>query len=221
MNPDEAKAMILDIGQRMYRKEWVASNDGNISVKLDADRVLVTPTRQSKGYMTAGMLSIVDRQGHVLEGTYQPTSELKMHLKIYEMRPDVNAVVHAHPPFATSFAVAGIPLDRYILAEAVFELGKVPIAPYATPSTDELTDSFVDLLSEHDCFLLKNHGATTMGIDLMTAYYKMESLEHLAKIMNYASSLGKMDEIPQDKVRVLEGMRQKYGIHGRQPKSTV
>ncbi len=167
--------------------------------------------------MTAGMLSIVDRQGHVLEGTYQPTSELKMHLKIYEMRPDVNAVVHAHPPFATSFAVAGIPLDRYILAEAVFELGKVPIAPYATPSTDELTDSFVDLLSEHDCFLLKNHGATTMGIDLMTAYYKMESLEHLAKIMNYASSLGKMDEIPQDKVRVLEGMRQKYGIHADSP----
>jgi len=215
---DGLKEIILDIGRRMYVKEWIAANDGNISVRLGDERVLVTPTRQSKGSMTAEMLSIVDLEGNLLEGVWKPSSEIKVHLNAYRWRPDIKAVVHAHPPFATAFAVAGIPLDRPILPEAILELGSVPIAPYGTPSTEELSLSFQDIIEDHDCFLLKNHGAVSVGEDLMTAYYKMESLEHQAKIIVYAKLLGNVDEIAPDKVATLQRMRSQYGIKGRQPK---
>lgn len=217
MNVQKLKETIIDIGKRMYAKEWIASNDGNISVKLAEDRVLVTPTRQSKGFMTPDMLTIIDFEGNIIEGTYQPTSESMMHLTIYKSRPDVSAVVHAHPPMSTAFAVAGIPLDRPILPEAILELGKVPIAPYGTPGTPELSESFSGIIDTHDCFLLKNHGAVSVGEDLMTAYYKMDSLELMAKIVFHATLLGNVDEIPKDKVDILVNRRSVYGIKGRQP----
>jgi L-fuculose-phosphate aldolase len=211
------KETIIEIGKRMYDKEWIAANDGNISVKIADDRVLMTPTRQSKGFLRPEMLTIIDFNGNVIEGDYTPTSEYLMHLSIYKARPDVQAVVHAHPPMSTSFAVAGIPLDKSILPEAILELGKVPIAPYGTPGTQELSDSFAGIIENHDCFLLKNHGAVSVGEDLMTAYYKMESLELQAKILFHAMMLGNVDELPQEKVDILVKRRSVYGIKGRQP----
>lgn len=211
------KDIIIDIGKRMYEKEWVASNDGNISVKIAEDRVLVTPTRKSKGFLKPEMLTIIDLEENIIEGTYKPSSESLMHLTIYKSRPDVNAVVHAHPPISTAFAVAGIPLDRCILPEAILELGKVPIAPYGTPGTPELSASLNGIIDDHDCFLLKNHGAVAVGEDLMTAYYKMDSLEMLAKVVFHARLLGNVDEIPKEKVEILVSCRSAYGIKGRQP----
>ncbi|KIL37260.1 hypothetical protein SD71_00655 [Cohnella kolymensis] len=217
MKIEQLKNTIIDIGKRMYDKEWVASNDGNISARIADDRVLMTPTRQSKGFLQPDMLTIIDLEGNIIEGTYQPSSESLMHLTIYRSRPDVRAVVHAHPPISTAFAVAGIPLDRYILPEAILELGKVPIAPYGTPGTPELSASFSGIIDSHDCFLLKNHGAVAVGEDLMTAYYKMDSLEMLAKVVFHAKLLGNVDEIPKDKVDILVNRRSAYGIKGRQP----
>lgn len=217
-NKTQLAQTMLDIGKRVYRNGWVASNDGNFSAVLDDGRVLVTPTRTNKGDMTEDMISVVDFQGRLIEGRCKPSSEIPMHLKIYEWRPDVRAVVHAHPPYATAFAVAGIALDRPILPEAVLEFGKVPIAPYATPGTEELAWSFRNILEEHDVFLLKNHGAVAVGEDLMTAYYKMESLELLCRILYLARGLGRVDEIPSDKIDELYALRAKYGVKGRQPK---
>jgi L-fuculose-phosphate aldolase len=217
MNIQDLKETIIDIGKRMYSKEWIAANDGNISVKIAENRVLMTPTRQSKGFMTPEMLTIIDFEGNIVEGTYKPSSESLMHLSVYKARPDINAVVHAHPPVSTAFAVAGIPFDKFILPETILELGKVPIAPYATPGTPELSESFKDIIDSHDCFLLKNHGAVSLGDDLMTAYYKMDSLELMAKIVFHATLLGNVDEIPKDKVDVLVNRRSVYGIKGRQP----
>lgn len=217
MNIQQLKETIIEIGKRMYDKEWVASNDGNISVKIAQDRVLITPTRQSKGYLKPDMLTIIDLEGNMIEGTYKPTSESLMHLTIYKSRPDVSAVVHAHPPISTAFAVAGIPLDRCVLPEAILELGKVPIAPYGTPGTPELSASFSGIIDNHDCVLLKNHGAVAVGEDLMTAYYKMDSLEMLAKVVFHAKLLGNVDEIPKEKVDILVSIRGAYGIKGRQP----
>jgi len=211
------KETIIEIGKRMYDKEWIAANDGNISVRIGEDRVLMTPTRQSKGSLRPEMLTVIDFDGNVVEGDYKVTSEYQMHLSIYKARPDVQAVVHAHPPISTSFAVAGIPLDKPILPEAILELGKVPIAPYGTPGTQELSDSFAGIIDDHDCFLLKNHGAVSVGEDLMTAYYKMDSLELQAKILFHAMMLGNVDELPQDKVDILVNRRSVYGIKGRQP----
>ena len=217
-NKSELAKIMLDIGKRVYHNGWVASNDGNFSAVLDNNRVLVTPTRTNKADMTEDMLTVVDFQGQLIEGHCKPSSEIPMHLKIYEWRPDVRAVVHAHPPYATAFAVAGIALDRPILPEAVLEFGRVPIAPYATPGTEELALSLMTILQDHDVFLLKNHGVVAVGEDLMTAYYKMESLELLCKVIHLAKGLGSIDEIPADKVDELYALRTKYGVKGRQPK---
>ena len=166
----------------MYARGYTASNDGNISVRLDADRLLMTPKSVCKGFMTPDMMCITDLDGRKLQGDRDPSSETLMHLEVYRQRPDVQAVVHAHPPTATGFAVAGIPLDRAVLAEVLTTLGSIPIAEYATPSTSELPDAVRKYIKAHDGMLLANHGALTVGADLFAAYYKMETIEHFAKI---------------------------------------
>ena len=137
----EIKREICDIGKRIYMNGFVAANDGNISVKVDDNTFWATPTGVSKGYMTPDMLVKVDAEGNVLEGKLKPSSELKMHMRVYKERPDVNAVVHAHPPTATGSAIAGIPLDKYTMPEAIIFLGSVPLTPYGTPSTHEIPDA--------------------------------------------------------------------------------
>lgn len=180
---EQAKELILEIGRRMYERRYVAANDGNISVRTGEGRVWVTPAGVSKGYMTGDMLVCVDLDGNVVEGSGTPSSETKMHLRVYGENPRVGAVVHAHPIAATSFAVARIPLDVALMTESVLGLGVVPVAEYAATGTQAVPDSVAPYCRDYNAVLLANHGALTWGEDAMQAYYRMETLECCASIM--------------------------------------
>ena len=206
------RADIVEVGRRMYARGYTASNDGNISVRLGADRLLMTPKSVCKGFMTPDMMCITDLDGRKLQGDRDPSSEMLMHLEVYRQRPDVAAVVHAHPPTATGFAVAGIPLDRAVLAEVVTTLGSVPIAEYATPSTIELPEAVRKYIKAHDGMLLANHGVLTVGADLFAAYFKMETIEHFAKISLVARLLGRENVLSREEVMRLQQLRGAYGI---------
>ena len=196
------REQICETGRKMWQLGFVAGNDGNISVKLGDDTFLTTPSGVSKGDMTPDMILRVNSIGGFYEGDSElkPSSEFKMHLRCYETRSDVGAVVHAHPPFATAFAGANVPLDQYGLSEAVMCLGSVPVTPFAVPGTTGVADSIEPFLCDHDALLLMNHGALTLGRDLTQAYYRMETLEHTAKITLAASLIGGLKEIPRDKI---------------------
>jgi L-fuculose-phosphate aldolase len=211
------RAEIVEVGRRLYARGYTASNDGNISVRLDDNRLLMTPKSVCKGFMDAGMMCITDLTGVKLAGDRDPSSEMQMHLEVYRQRPDAMAVVHAHPPTATGFAVAGIPLDRAVLAEVVTTLGSVPIAEYATPSTKELPEAVRKYVKAHDGMLLANHGALTLGSDLFSAYYKMETIEHFAKISLVARLLGGERLLSRKEVDRLQGLRGMYGIASPAP----
>jgi L-fuculose-phosphate aldolase len=197
----------------------VASNDGNISVRLGADRLLMTPANVSKGFMTPDMMVVTDLEGTLISGApgRKPSSEILMHLVAYRERPDVNAVVHAHPPLSTGFAVAGIPLDRAVLAEVVTTLGAIPIAAYGTPSTSELASTVAPYVRAHDGLLLANHGALALGADLFAAYYKMETIEHFARISLVARMLGREHLLSREEVDRLQALRGRYGIAAPAP----
>jgi L-fuculose-phosphate aldolase len=213
----QLRADIVEIGRRMYARGYTASNDGNISVRLGDGRLLMTPKSVCKGFMTPEMMCITDENGRKLQGERDPSSEMLMHLEVYRQRPDVSAVVHAHPPIATGFAVAGIPLDRAVLAEVLTTLGSIPIAEYATPSTSELPEAVRRYVKAHDGMLLANHGALTVGADLFAAYYKMETIEHFAKISLVARLLGRENLIAREEVDRLQGLRGTYGIKAPAP----
>jgi len=207
---------IAEVCRRVYYKGWVAANDGNVSVRVDENRVVVTPTGVSKGEVTPEMLVETDLEGRPLSPG-RPSSEILMHLYCYRERPDVKAVVHAHPPFATGFAVAGIPLERCILPEIVVTIGSVPLAPYGTPGTEELPKTLAPYLRKGDAFLLANHGAVTLGRTLFEAYYQMERVEHLAKISFVARTLGNENILGQQAVEKLFALRQRAGFTGANP----
>lgn len=211
------KQLILEIGKRLWTRGYIASNDGNITVRLNDREVLTTPTGVSKGFMTPDMIIKMDMDGKILTpgSRFRPSSEVKMHMEVYRQRPDIRSVVHAHPPYCTSFAVAGIPLNKCVLPEAVLTLGAVPIAPYGTPSTAEIPDSVKPYLEQSDAILLANHGALTMGVDLLTAYHRMETLEHSATIVFLAIQLGNVNIIPERQVEKLMEVREKLNIPGR------
>ena len=211
------RADIVEIGRRLYARAYTASNDGNISVRLGSDRLLMTPKSVCKGFMTPDMMCITDLEGRKLQGDRDPSSEMLMHLEVYRQRPDVQAVVHAHPPIATGFAVAGIPLDRAVLAEVLTTLGSIPIAEYATPSTRELPEAVRKYIKAHDGMLLANHGALTVGGDLYSAYYKMETIEHFAKISLVARLLGRENLLSREEVMRLQELRGSYGIKAPAP----
>ncbi|CEP66015.1 Class II aldolase/adducin N-terminal [Moorella glycerini] len=211
---------ICEVGRRIYAKGFVASNDGNISVRIGENEVLTTPTGVSKGFMTPDMIIKVDLEGRKIAGNLKPSSEIKMHLDVYKHRPDVRAVVHAHPPVATAFAVAGIPLDKPVLPEIIITLGAVPIARYGTPSTEEIPLAVREHLDKYDAVLLENHGALTMGTDVYNAFYKMESIEHFAKITLAARQLGGERVLPCEEVEKLLQIREKLGVSGRHPGCT-
>jgi L-fuculose-phosphate aldolase len=213
----ETKELIVEIGRRMWTRGYVASNDGNISVLLNENEVLTTPTGVSKGFMTVDMIIKVDRTGAVLSShsKFRPSSEIKMHLEVYKQRPDVKAVVHAHPPYATSFAVAGIPLNKCVLPEAVIGIGAVPIAAYGLPSTMEIPEAIREYLPSSDVILLANHGALTLGSDVLNAYHKMETLEHTASIVWKAIQLGSLNVLSEYERDRLMGLREKFNPQGR------
>jgi len=217
MSVESLRADIVEIGRRMYARGYTASNDGNISVRVDSARLLMTPKSVCKGFMTPDMMCITDLEGRKLQGDRDPSSEMLMHLEVYRQRPDVQAVVHAHPPTATGFAVAGIPLDRAVLAEVLTTLGSIPLAEYATPSTAELPEAVGKYIKAHDGMLLANHGALTVGGDLYSAYYKMETIEHFAKISLVARMLGRENLISREEVKRLQELRGTYGIKAPAP----
>ncbi len=216
-NEWELKKQIVEIGKRIWMRGYVASNDGNISVKISDHELLTTPTGVSKGFMTTEMIIKCDLEGKVIAGSkdYRPSSELKMHIDVYKERPDVRSVVHAHPPYATSFAVAGIPLNKCVLPEAVLVIGSVPIAPYGLPSTMEIPERVRPFLKGSDAILLENHGALTVGGDLLNAYHKMETLEHTASIVWKAIQLGNLNVLPGEERDRLMSLRDKYRLTGR------
>ena len=214
---ERLRADIVEVGRRLHERAFVASNDGNISVRLEDDVVLTTPTGVSKGFMSPDMMVVTDLTGRKVRGHRNPSSELLMHLEVYRNRPDVRAVVHAHPPVATGFAVAGIPLDRAVLAEVVTTLGSVPIADYGTPSTRELPDAVRKYIKAHDGLLLANHGALTVAGELLAAYYKMETIEHFARISLVARLLGHERVLSRQEVERLQELRGTYGIEAPAP----
>lgn len=215
----EIREAMCDVCHKMWQLGWVAANDGNVSVKLEDGTFLATPTGISKSFITPEKLVHIDKDCNVLEGLegYRPSSEIKMHLRCYEVREDVGAVVHAHPPVATGYAVANKALDEYSMIETVIAIGSVPVTPYGTPSTNEVPDAITPYLPEHDVMLLQNHGALSVGADLITAYYRMESLELFAKISLNAHLLGGAQELSSENIDRLISMREQYGVTGKHP----
>lgn len=203
------KSDIIKVCKRMYQSGFVAANDGNVSVKISENKIIVTPTGKSKGFIKQKDLLLIDSKGKILKGNLKPTTELAMHLFVYQKRKDVKAVVHAHPPYSTAFAVAGIGLDKYILPEVIVSIGKIPLAKYATPSTKEVPSSIAGLIGNYDAILLKNHGVVTVGKNVEEAYHKLERVEHFAKILYLAMGLGKVDELTDEDVRKLMKIKNK------------
>jgi L-fuculose-phosphate aldolase len=211
------KDLMIDIGKRLWTRGYVAANDGNISVRISKSEMLITPSGVSKGFMFHDMIIRMTMDGKVVSPNkqYRPSSEFKMHVQVYKERDDINSVVHAHPPYSTAFAVAGIPLDKYILPEAILTIGSVPIAPYGTPSTDEFPDSMKAYIKNSDAILLANHGALTSGVDLISAYHRMETLEHTAKIVYLATNLGNLNTLSKERIEQLMEVRRRMNISGR------
>ena len=219
MTHDKMRNVICDVCHRMWQLGWVAANDGNVSALLPDGNIMVTPTGISKSFITPEMLVIADKKGNIIDSPsgYRYSSEFKMHIRCYEERDDVKAVVHAHPPVATGYAVAGIPLDDYSMIETVIAIGSVPVTPFGTPSTNEVPEAIAPYLENHDAMLLANHGALTVGADIMTAYYRMETLELFAKISMNAHLLGGAKELPGNTIERLISMREDYKVKGRHP----
>jgi len=201
---------IIEICKRVHANGWVASNDGNISIRTGPNTVICTPTGMSKGYLTTDQLVKVDMDGNKLEGELEASSEVKIHLDVYKNKKGVNSAVHAHPPYSTAYAVAGIPLDQCVIPEIIVSLGSIPLTKYGTPSTTEIPDSIRDYLGDHNAFLLENHGAFTIGGDVYQAYYRMESMELFAKISLLAKTLGNVNTISEENVQKIMDMRSNW-----------
>jgi L-fuculose-phosphate aldolase len=201
---------IVQYGRLLHESGFVAATDGNLSVRLDERRLLVTPTCISKGRMRASDMVIVDMEGKRLAGRRRVSSEIGMHLLIYRLRPDVSGIVHAHPPTATGFAASGYDLNRPLVCEVVVGLGSIPLARYGTPGTPELTDALEPLIPRHDAILMANHGVVTFGASLESAYMKMETVEHFAKIALVTHLLGNEQPLGEKEVEKLYEVRHRY-----------
>ncbi|MGH9674515.1 MAG: class II aldolase/adducin family protein [Bryobacteraceae bacterium] len=211
----ELRQDIVEVGRLVYQKGWVAANDGNISIRLDQERILCTPTGVSKGMMHVDDLIICDMQGNKILGRRERTSEIMMHLTVFGIRPDVRSVVHAHPPVATGFATAGRPLTQALLPEVIIALGCVPLADYGLPGTPELTEPMLPYIPKYDAILMGNHGAVCYGDDVFRAFFRMETVEHYARIALVAELLGGAKVLPKVEVDKLFDSRTRYGVRAR------
>ncbi|HEY9594885.1 MAG TPA: class II aldolase/adducin family protein [Spirochaetia bacterium] len=212
MQEAEARRQIVEAGKRLRDRFFVASNDGNISARLSDDAILITPTSVNKGDVTEDQVITINMAGQVIAGTLRPSSETKMHLAVYAARPDVRAIVHAHPPTATGFAACRIRLDQdIILPEVVFGLGKIGFAEYGTPSTREIPDEVAKVIPDCEALLLSNHGALTVGADVMQAYYRMEVLEMYARVRLVTHLLGGPKPLNASQVSELYKVREQQG----------
>lgn len=211
----EHRQDIVEIGRLVFQKGWVAANDGNITVRLDDERLLATPTGVCKGMMHPDDLIVMDMQGKKISGRKEGTSEIAMHLTIYNLRPDVRAVVHAHPPVATGHAAAGKPLNLALLPEVIISMGCVPLADYGLPGTRELTDPLLPYIPKYDAILMENHGAVCYGEDVYKAFFRMETVEHFARISLVAHLLGGPKVLPKQEVEKLFDSRTRYGVKAK------
>lgn len=223
LNERKVRKQICDIGRRIFNRNMVAANDGNISVKIDDGVFLCTPTGVSKGFMTEESICKIDEKGNLIEAAdgFRPSSEMKMHMRVYEKRPDIGAVVHAHPMYGTSFAALRTPLARPVMSEAVVNFGCIPVVEYGTPSTMEIPDNLEKYLNDFDAVLLANHGALTYDADLNSAYMKMESLEFYAELLYRTKLLGGAVEFDSENIKRLHDIRKTYGMKGRHPGDAV
>lgn len=206
----EREAMVA-IGRLMHKNRYVTATDGNISVRKTPHRIIVTPSGVSKGFMNADELIAIDPTGHQISGKLKPSSEIKLHLKIYERRPDVNAVIHAHPPLCTALTIAGISMAEPVVPEIVLSLGSIPTAAYATPTTDEVPRSIEPFIAHHDAILLERHGIVTAGATLEAAFNNLEKVENTALIMLTAHLFGKMNPLSAEQIATLMSIRERYG----------
>ena len=211
----ELRQDIVEIGRYVWQKGWIAANDGNITIRLDENRVLCSPTGVCKGLMQPEDLIIVDMQGRKLEGRLEGTTEIAMHLAVYNLRPDIKSVLHAHPPVATGFATAGRPLNLALLPEIVIGLGCIPLAGYGLPGTPALIEPMLPLIPKYDALMMGNHGVVSYGEDVFKAFFRMESVEHFARITLVAELLGGPTVLPRDEVQKLVDARQRYGVKVR------
>jgi L-fuculose-phosphate aldolase len=211
----EHREDLVRVCRLVYDKGWVAMNDGNVSVRLGEDRILCTPTAICKGMLSADDLIVCDMDGAKVAGRRERTSEIAMHITIYSLRPDVQAVVHAHPPVATGFASAGRALDKALLPEVIIQLGAVPLASYGLPGTPALSDGMLPFIPNYDALLLENHGCTAYGHDLWQAFFRMEMVEHFARITFVAEMLGGARALPREEVEKLFAARARYNVNSR------
>ena len=201
---------IVYYGRMLHQRGYVAAMDGNLSVRLDENRILATPTSMCKGMMQASDLVIVDMEGRRLSGKRDVSSEIGMHLMIYRLRPDVHGIVHAHPPTATGFAAAGMDLTEPLVCEVVIGLGAIPLAKYGTPGTPELAEALRPLVLDYDAILMSNHGVVAYASDLHRAYMKMETVEHFAQIALVTHMLGRQQPLSTQELEKLMLVRTKY-----------
>ena len=211
----QVREEIVRIGRLMFDKGWIAACDGNISVRLPGQTILTTPAGTCKGMLKPEDLIVCDRQGRKLQGDREPTSEIEMHLRIYDTRPDSMAVVHAHPPAATGFAAAGRELNLGLLPEVIVGLGSVPLAAYGTPGTPRLSEGMLPYLEKYDAMLLANHGAVAFGENLSQAFFRMDTVEHFARIALVAELVGGAKPLPRAEIATLCAARRRYGVKSR------
>lgn len=214
MNQHETIQAIIEVGRRLDQLGYVPATDGNISVRLSSREIVATTSGVRKGFLQPRDLVVIDPEGQVLRGAGRPSTEIQMHLRIYRDRPDAMAVVHAHPPTATGFAVAGIPLTACVLPEVVATIGAVPLAPYATPSTADLPESIAPFIRDHDAILLANHGVVAFAPTLFDAANRMETVEQFARILFVATTLGQVNRLTGGQVDQLNEIRHRYGFSG-------
>jgi len=209
---------IATFGKMLYQRGYVAAMDGNLSVRLDENRILATPTAMSKGFLRSSDMVVVDLEGQLLSGRHNVSSEIAMHLLIYRLRPDVRGIVHAHPPTATGFAAAGLALNQPLVCEVVIGLGSIPLARYGTPGTPELSETLEPLIPEYDAILMSNHGVVAYADTLHHAYMKMETVEHFAEIALVTHLLGRQQPLAgQDLEKLLLARRKYEGNHSAAP----
>lgn len=206
---------MAEVGRRIHGRGWISSTDGNFSIKLDEGRILTTPTGVHKGYLEEDDIIVVDMDGKRISGAREPSSELAMHLACYRQRPDIGAVIHAHPTFCIAFSVAGIPLAQCLLPEVVFTLGTIPTAEYAPPTTAEVPRSIEGPIREYDAVILERHGSLTVGKDIYSAYNTLERMEHVAEITYHTRALGSPRPLSTDQVNELLKIRNNLGLPQR------
>ena len=205
------RAQVAQAARRIHAAGWAANHDGNVSVRIGRDRFVITPTATSKAEITESMLVVIDGAGKVVEGTMKPPGETELHLAAYRARPDVDAVLHAHPPYATAFGAARVPLEPVCLPEAVVSLGRIPLAPFALPGSPEAAEAVSRCAAEADAMLLPGNGVLTLGPDAMVCLLRMELVEHLAQVLHHARALGGAQPLaPEEMEPLLEQNRKAF-----------